>query len=274
MRETINPNLKSGKRVVLVSRGVKPLKRQRRQAPARQIDMSRFASMLLLLQLAAAPLAAQEFMGQVGRIDEAQLGFTWWRIPPGEYPMLPESGVRVRVVDCEEDCPDPVVSDPAGNFRFAGLASSAKLRFEQPECAVNDFECEPLQPREVERQTGARTALSQVFEDSADAAGAARVAVHSGKETLRGSRKAFLPATARGCESKDRANRPGDEGGELLDVATSPAQENEARAIDLTGIDSPISPATAPGIEERGRRRAAKLGRASLAQRVGQGVRP
>ena len=81
--------------------------------------------------------------------------------------MLPEAGVRVRVIDCTPNCPDPVLSDPAGNFRFAELASPAWLRFEPPGCAVNDFECEPLQPREVERQSGARTALGRKWPDLA-----------------------------------------------------------------------------------------------------------
>lgn len=80
-----------------------------------------------------------------------------------------------------------------------------------------------------------------------------------------------MPAIARGIESGASVFRPGDERAEQLDVATSPAQENEARAIDLAGIEPPISPASDRGLEERGPRRAATLGRASLAQRVGQG---
>ena len=121
--------------------------------------MSRFAWILLLLQLAAAPLSAQGFTGQVGRIDEALLGLDWWRLRQGEFPILPVEGVRVSVLDCGTDCPDPVRSDPAGGFRFADLASPARLRFDPPECDAEDTVCEPLQPREVERQSGARTAL-------------------------------------------------------------------------------------------------------------------
>ena len=127
--------------------------------------MSRFASILLLLLLAAAPLLAQEFSGQVGRLDEALLGLDWWKLRQGEFPILPVEGVRVSVLDCEPDCPDPVPSDPAGGFRFADLASPAKLRFDPPECPINDFECEPLQPREVERQSGERTALGAKWPD-------------------------------------------------------------------------------------------------------------
>ena len=65
----------------------------------------------------------------------------------------------MKALACEDACPDPVLSDPAGHFRFAGLASLARQRFEAPECAADHFECEPLQPREVERRSGARTAL-------------------------------------------------------------------------------------------------------------------
>ena len=127
--------------------------------------MPRFACFLILLQLAATPLTAQEFTGQVGRIDEAQLGMDWYRLRQGEFPILPVEGVRVSVIDCEAGCPDPVLSDPAGGFRFAVLASPARLRFDPPECGDDDPECEPLQPREVERQTGARTALGAKWPD-------------------------------------------------------------------------------------------------------------
>ncbi len=127
--------------------------------------MHRFASFLLFLLLTAAPLAAQEFAGQVGRIEEALLSFDWWKLRPGEFPILPVAGVRVSVLDCGTDCPDPVLSDPTGRFRFFELASPARLRFDPPECPVNDFECEPLQPRVVERQDGARTALGAKWPD-------------------------------------------------------------------------------------------------------------
>ena len=138
---------------------------QRRRVPARLKDMSRFAGILLLLQLAVTSLSAQEFSGQVGRIDEALLGLDWWKLRQGEFPILPVEGVRVSVLDCGTDCPDPVLSDPAGGFRFADLASPARLRFDPPECNAEDTVCEPLQPREVERQTGARTALGAKWPD-------------------------------------------------------------------------------------------------------------
>ncbi len=120
---------------------------------------------LMAMQLAGNALEALEFSGQVGRIDEAQLGLDWHLIEQGEFPILPVEGVRVSVIDCEPDCPDPVLSDPAGGFRFADLGSPARLRFDPPECAEDDRECEPLQPREVERQTGARTALGAKWPD-------------------------------------------------------------------------------------------------------------
>ena len=122
-------------------------------------DMSRIAWILLVLQLAAMPLSALEFSGQVGRIDAVMLGSGWWKLRQGEFPIVPVERVTVSVIDCEPYCPDPVVTDPAGGFRFADLNSPARLRFVANECVANDFECIPLQPREVERQSGARTAL-------------------------------------------------------------------------------------------------------------------
>ena len=159
MREMFPPNRKSDKPIVVVSRGAKARKRQRRDVSERLKDMSRFASILLLLQLAVAPLSAQEFSGQVGRIDEAQLGLDWYRLRQGEFPILPVEGVRVSALDCEPACPDPVLSDPAGWFRFIDLASPVRLRFDPPECDPGDSECELLEPREVERESGARTTL-------------------------------------------------------------------------------------------------------------------
>ena len=104
-------------------------------------------------------VSAQEFSGQVGRIDEVQLGMDWGQLGPGEFPIIPLEGVRVSVLDCGEDCPDPVRTDPAGWFRFSDLASTARLRFDPHECGPGDSECEPLEPREVERESGARTAI-------------------------------------------------------------------------------------------------------------------
>ena len=127
--------------------------------------VSSLAAILMGLQVAAAPLLSQEFSGQVGRIDEAMLGEDWWRIQQGQFPILPVEGVRVSVLDCEPDCPDPVVSDPAGYFRFAELSSPAWLRFDPAECEGDGSDCEPLQPREVERQSGARTALGHKWPD-------------------------------------------------------------------------------------------------------------
>ncbi len=105
------------------------------------------------------PLRAEDFTGQVGPIDAAQLDENWYLLRPGEFPIIPLEGVTVSVIDCGGDCPDPVRSDPDGRFRLLGLASPARLRFDPPECAEGDQECEPLEPREVERASGARTAL-------------------------------------------------------------------------------------------------------------------
>ena len=97
--------------------------------------MTRCAWILPLLQLAAAPLRGDDFTGQVGPIDEALLGLDWYRLRPGEYPILPLEGITVSVLDCGEGCPDPVRTDPAGRFRFPDTASPARLRFDPPECA-------------------------------------------------------------------------------------------------------------------------------------------
>ena len=72
---------------------------------------------------------------------------------------MPVEEVWVSVLDCEPDCPYSVRADPDGRFRFSDLASPARLRFDPLECPDNDWECEPLEPREVERASGARTAL-------------------------------------------------------------------------------------------------------------------
>ena len=112
-------NRKSGKTIVLVSRGAKALKKQHRDALKREKNMARFAWILLLQQLASAPLHAQEFSGQVGRIDESLLGLDWWQLRQGEFPILPAEGVRVSVIDCEADSPDPVLSETSPLHRDA-----------------------------------------------------------------------------------------------------------------------------------------------------------
>ena len=121
--------------------------------------MPRFAWILLLLPLVVAPLRADDFTGQVGPIDEAQLGMDWYLLGPGDFPILPLEGVTVSVLDCGEDCPNPVRTDPDGRFRFPDTASPARLRFDPPECGASDPECEPLEPLELEGASGARTAL-------------------------------------------------------------------------------------------------------------------
>ena len=78
--------------------------------------MPRFASIVLFLLLITAALPASDFSGQVGRIDEAQLGMDWYLLRQGEFPILPVEGIQVSVVNCEEECPDPALSDPAGQI--------------------------------------------------------------------------------------------------------------------------------------------------------------
>ena len=120
---------------------------------------ARFWAVLLL----AAPATAQtsnDFEGYVGRLDAAQLGEGWSRLTPATMPSLPLEGATVSVLDCEEDCPAPVRTDVAGWFIIPGLGrDSARFRFEPPACAENDFECEPLEPREEVLENGGRTVL-------------------------------------------------------------------------------------------------------------------
>ncbi|MDE0166736.1 MAG: hypothetical protein OXL36_16695 [Bryobacterales bacterium] len=127
--------------------------------------MTRLALILPLMQLAAASLLAQEFSGQVGRIDEELLDENWYKLGPGEFPIIPLQGVRVKVIDCQPDCPIPVHTDSAGWFSIPDLPSPARLQLEAKDCPVNDFECEPLEPREVEVESGARTALGAKWPD-------------------------------------------------------------------------------------------------------------
>ena len=130
MREMFPPNRIFDKPIVVVLRVREGRFGQRRNPLERLTDMHRSARILLFLQLASTVLPALDFDGQVGRLDEAQLGMDWWRLGPGEFPILPLEGVRVSVLDCGEDCPDPVRTDPAGWFRFPDLASPARLRFD------------------------------------------------------------------------------------------------------------------------------------------------
>lgn len=117
------------------------------------------------MQLAVTLISAQEFVGQVGRIDEQALGSGWWQLGPGEFPIIPVARTWVHVIDCEPDCPDPAFVDPAGRFRFANLASPTRLRFVPPQCGEGEPQCISLQPREVERSSGDRTALGRKWPD-------------------------------------------------------------------------------------------------------------
>ena len=127
--------------------------------------MARFARFWVVL-LAAAPALAQaqappaDFQGQVGRLDEMLLGEDWWQLSPAEMPSIPLAGVTVHVLDCGGDCPAPVQTDAAGWFTFPGLGmDSALLSFTPPPCAEDDWECEPLEPRQEVLANGARTVL-------------------------------------------------------------------------------------------------------------------
>ena len=121
--------------------------------------MPRWTRFLVFTLLGWTALA-QPFEGQVGRLDEALLGQDWGRLTPAEMPAIPLEGVTVSVLDCEEPCPEPVVSDAAGWFTFPDLArESALLHFEPPACAEDDLECEPLEHREEVLPNGGRTVL-------------------------------------------------------------------------------------------------------------------
>ena len=125
--------------------------------------MARFARFWVVLLAFAAALAQAppaEFQGQVGRLDELLLGEDWWRLSPAEMPSIPLAGVTVHVLDCGGDCPAPVQTDAAGWFTFPGLGmDSALLSFTPPPCAEDDWECEPLEPRQEVLANGARTVL-------------------------------------------------------------------------------------------------------------------
>lgn len=113
--------------------------------------------------LCALPSSAQQnvtFSGQLGALDPSLLGEDWWRLTPSEMPSLPLEGAKVSVLDCEEDCPLPVMTDAAGWFEIQGLTSeTARLRFEPPACAQDDTMCQPLEPREETFAKGGRTVL-------------------------------------------------------------------------------------------------------------------
>ena len=125
MREMVPSNRKSDKPIVVVSRAAEARKRQRRNAPERPKNMSRFAWILLLLPSVVTAFSAQEFRGQVGRIDEAQLGMDWWRIRQGEFPILPVEGVRGIVLICER-LSIPTASAAASN-RLPSAATCRRL---------------------------------------------------------------------------------------------------------------------------------------------------
>ncbi len=118
----------------------------------------RFWAVLLLTPASAQ--TSSDFEGYLGRLDTAQLGEDWHLHTPATMPSLPLEGATVSVLDCEEDCPDPVQTDATGWFTIPGLGRDAAwLRFEPPACSENDSECEPLEPREEVLANGGRTVL-------------------------------------------------------------------------------------------------------------------
>lgn len=116
------------------------------------------AALLCALPSSAQPNGA--FAGQLGALDESMLGENWWRLTPSEMPAIPLEGATVSVLDCEEDCPQTVLTDAAGWFEFPSYAAArARLRIEPPACAQGDTMCQPLEPREETLANGGRTVL-------------------------------------------------------------------------------------------------------------------
>ena len=136
--------------------------KERNRARARLTDMARWALagavLLCVLPSSAQPTGA--FSGQLGTLDSSLLGEDWYRLRPSDMPAVPLEGATVSVLDCEEDCPDPVLTDAAGWFTIPDLGrDSARLHFEPPACADDEPECETLEPREEEFVNGSRTVL-------------------------------------------------------------------------------------------------------------------
>lgn len=135
---------------------------QRSSCASRLTDMTRWAlaGAVLLCALPTSALRNGAFSGQLGALDPSMLGEDWWRLRPSEMPAIPLEGATVSVLDCGEDCPDPVLTDAAGWFEFPGLTSeTARLRFEPPACAEDYPDCERLEPREETLANGGRTVL-------------------------------------------------------------------------------------------------------------------
>ena len=117
-------------------------------------------ALLLAFSLAAWPVSAQQFQGQVGTPDQTLLGEDWYLLRPSEMPSIPLEGVTVSVLDCGEDCPEPATTDATGWFTFPDLAQeSARLRFDPPPCPDDNPECESMEPREEQFTNGSRTVL-------------------------------------------------------------------------------------------------------------------
>ena len=136
--------------------------RERNSARRRLTDMARWALVGAVL-LCVLPSSAQHtgaFSGQFGALDSSLLGEGWSRLRPSDMPAVPLEGATVSVLDCGEDCPDPVLTDAAGWFEFPDIEEETlRLHFEPPICAEEDLECEPLEPREETLANGGRTVL-------------------------------------------------------------------------------------------------------------------
>jgi hypothetical protein len=113
--------------------------------------------------LCGLPSSAQQngtFSGQLGALDPSMLGEGWSGLRPSEMPAVPLEGATVSIVDCEEDCPQPVMTDAAGWFTIPDIEEETlRLHFEPPICADDAPECEPLEPREETLSKGGRTVL-------------------------------------------------------------------------------------------------------------------
>lgn len=141
---------------------MKSVFRERCSCVSRLKGMTRWVlswAVLLLVTPASTQLLGS-FMGQLGTPDQSLLGDDWYVLTPSEMPAIPLEGATVSVLDCGENCPQPVMTDAAGWFEFPSYsADTARLRFEPPACAEAAPECEPLEPREETLANGGRTVL-------------------------------------------------------------------------------------------------------------------
>ena len=106
--------------------------------------MPRTASILLFVSLISPALPAQQFHGQVGRIDEAQLGRDWSRLRDGEFPIIPLGGVKVSVLDCDRPVRIqlvPIRPDGSNSPTWPPLQDCASIRLNAPLTTRNASLC-------------------------------------------------------------------------------------------------------------------------------------